>query len=47
MEKFHFPCETCGKAFRKKSNLQSHVLCHSKEKPFHCNEPGCNRYLYE
>lgn len=45
VEKYSFPCETCGKVFRKKSNLQSHSLSHTAEKPFQCDQPGCDSFF--
>jgi uncharacterized Zn-finger protein len=38
-----FECETCGKLLRKKSDLESHILLHTKEKPFECKFPYCER----
>ena len=35
-----FPCDVCGKAFRRQDHLRDHKYIHSKEKPFKCNECG-------
>lgn len=36
-----FQCDTCPKAFIKKSHLERHLISHSTEKPFHCS--FCNK----
>ncbi|RPA72710.1 hypothetical protein BJ508DRAFT_196756, partial [Ascobolus immersus RN42] len=32
----------CGQTFTRVHNLKSHLLTHSKSKPFQCNSNGCN-----
>lgn len=32
-----FKCDTCGREFESRRNLQRHVICHSKERPFACS----------
>ena len=41
--KYSFPCTECDKIFHKKSNLTSHMLRHSDEKPFICGVESCGR----
>ena len=31
-----FPCDVCGKAFRRQDHLRDHKYIHTKEKPFKC-----------
>lgn len=39
-----YPCEQCGTAFKKNSNLVKHMkLVHLGERNFPCPEPGCGR----
>jgi len=35
-----YPCDICGKAFRRQDHLRDHRYIHSKEKPFKCSECG-------
>ena len=35
-----FPCDVCGKAFRRQDHLRDHKYIHSKEKPHQCEECG-------
>lgn len=35
-----FPCDICGKAFRRQDHLRDHKYIHTKEKPFKCEECG-------
>ena len=35
-----FPCDVCGKAFRRQDHLRDHKYIHSKDKPFKCEECG-------
>ncbi|CAL4117094.1 unnamed protein product, partial [Meganyctiphanes norvegica] len=32
-----YPCDICGKAFRRQDHLRDHKYIHSKDKPFKCN----------
>lgn len=36
-------CGVCGKRFARPSSLKTHSYCHSGEKPFICDHPGCGR----
>jgi uncharacterized Zn-finger protein len=48
-ERLDFVCphSECGKIFHRKSNLKSHLLSHSTEKPFICTLPNCtSRFSY-
>ncbi|KAM0754518.1 hypothetical protein T439DRAFT_321556 [Meredithblackwellia eburnea MCA 4105] len=38
----HF-CGECGKAFARPSALETHLRCHSRERPYSCPKPGCGR----
>ena len=35
-----FPCDVCGKAFRRQDHLRDHKYTHTKQKPFQCGECG-------
>ena len=35
-----FPCETCGKRFRRQDHLRDHRYIHTKEKPHKCGSCG-------
>jgi len=35
-----YPCDICGKAFRRQDHLRDHRYIHSKEKPFKCSDCG-------
>ena len=37
-----FQCKACGKALASRQNLKEHSFIHSGEKPYACNQPGCN-----
>ena len=32
-----FPCDVCGKAFRRQDHLRDHKYIHTKDKPFKCH----------
>jgi len=32
-----FPCNICGKSFRRQDHLRDHTYIHTKEKPYKCN----------
>lgn len=34
-------CRFCNKTFSSKQTLREHLYIHSGEKPYKCNEPGC------
>ena len=36
LKKTFFECETCGKCFKKRSHLYTHIKIHTNEKPFQC-----------
>ena len=39
-----FPCDVCGKAFRRQDHLRDHKYIHTKDKPFkcgHCDKGFC------
>ncbi|KAF8193770.1 hypothetical protein BJ912DRAFT_960424 [Pholiota molesta] len=36
-------CPECQKAFPRPSGLRTHMNIHTKEKPFNCEYPGCER----
>src|SRR5574343_1347164 len=38
-----FQCTCCSKVLSSKQNLQEHMMTHSKEIPFVCNELGCGK----
>ena len=33
-----FPCPHCDKTFTRKYNMQSHLLCHTDDRPFKCDQ---------
>ena len=35
-----FPCDVCGKAFRRQDHLRDHKYIHTKDKPHKCEECG-------
>ena len=35
-----FPCDVCGKAFRRQDHLRDHKYIHTKQKPFECGQCG-------
>lgn len=39
-EKDDFICTTCHKEFKRQENLNRHLLTHTNEKTFQCNEKG-------
>ena len=39
-EKDDFICTTCHKEFKRQENLSRHLLTHTNEKSFQCNETG-------
>ncbi|ORY99546.1 hypothetical protein BCR42DRAFT_292364, partial [Absidia repens] len=38
-----FECPSCPKKFLKPSSLKAHTFSHSKERPFSCIQPGCDK----
>lgn len=38
-----FTCPECNKPFVSKQNLKEHHFIHTGEKPFPCDEPGCQK----
>jgi len=38
-----FPCDKCGKRFRRRTNLQVHERVHSDARPFPCDFAGCGK----
>jgi len=43
LSKYSLSCPECDKVFYKKSNLTSHMLRHSSEKPFICGVENCGK----
>jgi len=41
--KRHVKCDICDKMFRCPSDLKTHLVVHSKEKPFLCSWPDCGQ----
>ncbi|KAL5615425.1 hypothetical protein BROUX41_005471 [Berkeleyomyces rouxiae] len=37
------PCQYCSKLFRRVEHLERHIRVHTKEKPFNCLVPGCDK----
>ncbi|KAI8613150.1 hypothetical protein BC830DRAFT_503301 [Chytriomyces sp. MP71] len=37
-----FPCEVCGKSFRRKHHIESHMVTHSNEYPYVCDIGSCS-----
>ena len=35
-----FPCDVCGKAFRRQDHLRDHKYTHTKQKPHECGQCG-------
>ena len=35
-----FPCDVCGKAFRRQDHLRDHKYTHTKQRPFECGQCG-------
>ena len=35
-----FPCDVCGKAFRRQDHLRDHKFVHTKNKPYKCTDCG-------
>ena len=42
-----YHCNICGKDFSRSSTLKIHQYTHSKEKPFKCSFPNCQRQFTE
>ena len=37
------PHADCSKYFSRPSRLQTHLLCHTGDKPYNCTKDGCNK----
>jgi len=35
-----FPCDICGKAFRRQDHLRDHKYTHTKQRPYECGQCG-------
>ena len=42
LKKIIHTCQICTKIFTRNSSIKRHLLIHSKLKPFHCPNEGCN-----
>ncbi|KAK8830636.1 hypothetical protein WA577_004365 [Blastocystis sp. JDR] len=38
-----YSCQYCSATFRKHAKLARHLLTHTKERPYHCTFPGCEK----
>ena len=42
-KRVEFECLICNKTKKNNNQLETHLRCHSGERPFKCPQPGCNK----